>query len=109
MRNINIDIINVYISRGANKTNFLKDLGSLARGSKPCIIVGDFNIDFLADPNELIIRTILSCNFTQVVSSPTHEKGALLDHVYIKGPITYQLTVVFPYYSDHGLVMVAPN
>ena len=102
-----LDVINVYISRGANKLNFLKDLGSLAKGSKPCIIVGDFNIDFLKNPNETIIKKILSNGFKQMVSDSTHVEGGLLDHVYVRNhTCEYEISVNFPFYSDHGAVSV---
>ena len=108
----NIHIINLYISRGANKREFLQDLGALAKGKKPCIIVGDFNIDFLNSPNELIItqiisKLILSNGFHQIVTLPTHDKGGLIDHIYIKN-VSEQIDVSlnFPFYSDHAAILV---
>ena len=41
------DVVNIYCSKGANKNEFLRDLGSLASAPRPCFIVGDFNINFL--------------------------------------------------------------
>ena len=105
-----VDVINVYLSRGANKANFLRDLGSLAKGSKPCLIVGDFNLDYLGNPNETIIKKITSCNFKQIVSTPTHIQGGLLDHVYVKHQDQeYQALVNFPYYSDHAIISVCKS
>ena len=103
----NHHIINLYISRGANKREFLQDLGALAKGNKPCIIVGDFNINFLESPNELIITQITSNGFHQIVTLPTHEKGGLIDHVYIKN-VREQIEVSlnFPFYSDHAAILV---
>ena len=105
-----VDIINVYLSRGANKKEFLHDLGSPARGARKVIITGDFNIDYLKNPNDIVIKTIISCGFQQMVSSPTHEKGGLLDHIYIKN-ITSQVdvTTYFPFYTDHAAVSIAVN
>ena len=101
------DVVNIYCSRGANKTEFLKDLGSLASAPRPCFIVGDFNINFLCDPKEQIVRKILSCGFTQIVNCPTHKAGGLLDHVYIKR-LSWepQIMINFPYYSDHGAISI---
>ena len=102
-----LDVINVYISRGANRANFLKDLGALARGSKPCFIVGDFNIDFLNDPTEVIVKKITSSSFKQLVSTPTHVEGGLLDHIYVRDQTCkYQVDINFPFYSDHGAISV---
>ena len=103
----NLDVINIYRSQNANKANFLKDLGSLARGAKPCFIVGDFNIDYLQNPDEEIIKKISSCSFKQIVESPTHIAGAVLDHVYVKKATqAYHVIIHFPYYSDHAAIFV---
>ena len=55
-----LSIINIYLSRGADKAEFLRDLGNLVKGTKNCFIVGDFNIDFLRNSSEPIIKTITS-------------------------------------------------
>ena len=99
----NLDVINIYLSRGANKAQFLQDLGSLARGPKPSIIVGDFNIDLLKQPEDCITKKITSCGYKQLISSPTHVMGGLLDHIYVKKPTkNFEVVINFPYYSDHA-------
>ena len=105
--NQKVNIINVYLSKGADKRAFLRDLGSLARGAKKSVIVGDFNIDYLKSPEDIVIKTILSCGFKQIVSSPTHEKGGLINHIYIKN-ITSPVDVAmyFPFYTDHAALSI---
>ena len=101
------DVVNVYCSKGANKMEFLRDLGSLAKGARPCIIVGDFNINYLGDPKDQIISKITSCGFTQLVQVPTHQEGGLLDHVYSKrAPWKLDICVNYPYYSDHAAISI---
>ena len=101
-----MDIINIYCSHGANKAEFLKDLGSLARGPRPCIILGDFNIDYLQGA-EAIINKITSCGFKQIVTTATHIKGGLLDHVYVKRlPWEPTIEMNFPYFTDHAAISV---
>ena len=101
------DVINVYRSQNANKNEFLRDLGSLARGGKPCFIVGDFNIDILKFPQDPVLVKISSCGFEQIVHGSTHAAGGLLDHVYIKKvPWKPNVSIRFPFYSDHALVFV---
>ena len=95
------------ISRGANKANFLRDLGTLAKCMKPCIIVGDFNIDYNGNPNEVIIKTIESCKFKQFISSSTHIHGGLIDHVYVReSSKQYDVQINFPFYSDHAAISI---
>ena len=98
---------NVYCSKGANKVNFLKDLGSLAGAARPCFIVGDFNINYLSVPKDPVVTKILACGFQQIVQNPTHVGGGLLDHVYTKR-ITWDpcLIINYPYYTDHGAVSI---
>ena len=101
------DVVNLYCSNGANKANFLKDLGSLAGAARPTFIVGDFNINFLNKPQDAILKKILSTGFKQIVSQPTHLEGGLLDHIYFKRlPFEPKVIVNFPYYSDHGALSV---
>ena len=77
------DVINIYRSQNANKAEFLRDLGSLAGAARPCFVIGDLNVNFLNDPKDIITK-ILSCSFKQVVQSPTHIEGGLLDHIHVK-------------------------
>ena len=101
------DVINVYRSKNANKSEFLKDLGCLARGTKACYIVGDFNIDFSVEPKDFVIRTILSNGFSQIVTTPTHLQGGLIDHVFCKNvSFEPQVRLSHCYYSDHALISV---
>ena len=103
----NFDLVNVYRSQGANKTDFLRDLGSLVQGIKPCFIVGDFNVNFLQEPKDPIINKITSNGFKQIVMDPTHIEGGLLDHVYIRRiPFEPHVYLNFPFYSDHAAVSV---
>merc|ERR1712105_322419 len=73
LKGVNFDVINVYCSRGANKVDFLRDLGSLAAAQRPCFITGDFNINYLRDPKDSIVAKILSCGFSQIVKGHTHK------------------------------------
>ena len=103
----NYDVVNVYRSRNCNKQDFLKDLGSLAGGPKPCFIVGDFNIDCLTAPDDIIVKKITSSGFKQLVTSSTHDEGGALDHVYCKKvPFEPQMNVDFPFYSDHAMISI---
>ena len=104
----NYDVVNVYRSQNADQSNFIKDLGTLARGSKPCFILGDFNIDLLKNPNDRLSEKISSCGFRQIVKNATHDLGGLLDHVYIKRiPWEPEVTINFPFYSDHAIVKLS--
>ena len=100
-------VINVYCSRGANKQHFFNDLMMLTRGTVNCMIVGDFNENFLQEPKTRLIQHMLANNLLQLVDTPTHSEGGLLDHVYVKGSsMTFNIDVNFRYYSDHAAITV---
>ena len=102
------DFINVYRSQNANKSDFLKDLGCLTKGTKACYIVGDFNIDLSIEPKDVVVRTILSNGFSQILTSPTYLQGGLIDHVYCKNvSFEPQVHLNHCYYSDHVLISVS--
>ena len=81
--------------------SFRDALEYLIRSDSPHIILGDFNINHESERSML---TIFSDNI-QVVDKPTHLRGALLDHVYVKKAVLKQFTVTCSvlniYFSDH--------
>ena len=100
-------VLNVYCSRGANKQQLFKDLMVLTRDTTCCIVVGDFNDNFLQDPKSKFIEHMLAEKLSQLVDTPTHVEGGLLDHVYVKGPrMELNVNVNFRYYSDHAAITV---
>lgn len=76
----------------------------------PCIITGDFNIDLLNNNKYTDnLKTLMQYyGFREIVLSPTHRRGGLLDHFYInihKDKIIQSTAPV--YNSDHFMVVVA--
>ena len=71
----------------------------------PTILCGDFNINFLQPlnvPTQKLVKLLKYYSFTQIVTKPTHNKGALLDHVYInRNASLIQHSNIPVYYSDH--------
>ena len=98
-------IINVYRSHGADTALFLHHLESLVRGCDECYIVGDFNINLIKH-NHPIVAWILAYGFKQLVQSPTHEEGGILDHAYVKSKSLHHVFLHWPYYSDHAAVCI---
>ena len=42
-----------------------------------CIVAGDFNINFLTESNNIIIKELHRLNFKQMMDEPTHTQGGL--------------------------------
>ena len=73
------------------------------------LILGDFNEDSLL--NERPITTSLqSLGFTQIVSEPTHIRGACLDHIYIRNNQNsfpnFDVLLNSVYFSDHDSIVL---
>ena len=101
------DIIFLYVSSSCNLENlitFLKDWINPERGT---IIVGDFNIAFKEDSR--INKEMKDIGFLQLVTSATHDKGNLIDHIYVNEEITSKgcsMEKNASYYSDHDIVTI---
>ena len=75
--------------------------------SKPTLICGDFNICIFKQPNNYITKSLIKDNFNQIVKNATHQKGGLIDHVYIKNlPLNYDIHYHSVYYSDHDGICI---
>ena len=48
----------------------------------PCIVLDDFNEELLAKPNLRLVTLMYQYRYSQLVHTPTTDKGTLIDHVY---------------------------
>ena len=78
-------------------------LSRLSSTNSATIVLGDFNEDVLSKPNSTSIMS--NHGFTQLVHTPTTDRGTLIDHVYYNR--AYEILVVQvcdTYHSDHDSV-----
>ena len=108
---IECHVVNVYRSQGADTTSFIENLNKLIVNCYNCYIVGDFNIDFLANTaSHPIISWILSRGFVQLVQHATHESGSLLDYAFARSNKRYVVDRLhWPYYTDHAAVSIVED
>ena len=97
-----IDVICVYRSDFGFIEEVVKQLFPLFTPLKATFICGDFNICALKNPQNLLTQSLTEDNFQQIIKYSTHEKGGLLEHVYVKN-ISKDCNVHYHavYYSDH--------
>ena len=99
----------LYRKINSNIAEFVRYLTYLAITKHVDLILGDFNEDFLL--NERPITTSLqSLGFTQIVSEPTHIRGACLDHIYIRNNQNsfpnFDVLLNSVYFSDHDSIVL---
>ena len=71
----------------------------------PTIILGDFNEDLCDNTHSHILDIMSNNGYTQLVQSPTTDRGTLIDHVYYNRPSDDAVVQVHDtYYSDHDTV-----
>ncbi|XP_062572139.1 uncharacterized protein LOC134234095 [Saccostrea cucullata] len=76
----------------------------------PTLISGDFNVNLLQEsPSQKLLETFFaSYGFQQIIDSPTHISGSLLDHMYCNFAIPTDVykTVQPTYFSQHSFVQI---
>ena len=85
---------------------------SLLFDDVPTIVCGDFNTNILMNTGKTssLLKLMRYYGFKQYVNTPTHRKGAALDHIYINRHLEeyeYSCASIPLYYSDHFHVHIA--
>ena len=76
--------------------------------SRPTILCGDTNIDISREKGQSFLDFMKQLGLTQLIVKPTHEKGGLIDHVYVTDDLFEKVSVTQKgvYFSDHDLVTI---
>ena len=101
-----ISVINVY--RSSSCRNLCALLKPRVNFNVPTLICGDFNTDYREDRNEVIRFLKDKLKFRQLVLESTHEKGSILDQVWINAPLIGRVQVekTCLRFSDHDMVKI---
>ena len=105
------DLISIYRSQD-EKEEIFQDILNLIDTEKPTIILGDLNLNILKCPEHSMLRNLKDLSFKQLVQTPTHEQGGLLDLVFLSHHFNQnEVTIenVSVYYSDHDLIHIKMN
>ena len=102
------DLISVYrYSDSSSLEAFAREVSDCLNLNKTVIVLGDINIDLKKHPMNNLTKTLINIGFQQIVLSPTHILGGILDHVYAYCKTSAKCTLykIHPlYYSDHDAV-----
>ena len=77
-----LNILMVYDKNNNLAQRFLEALGYMALSKEINVILGDFNKKYF--DNGPITQGLSAVTFVQLVKHPTHVRGGLIDHVYVK-------------------------
>jgi exonuclease III len=99
------NIISIYNPPGSPITTFIEKLSNLLKNlqihNTPCIVYGDFN--YSLDHIDIISNHLQHFNLHQIITSPTHQLGSILDLIFTSIP-NIQPQHMPLYYSDHHLL-----
>lgn len=84
--------------------NLLQVIDKLDR--LPTVIVGDFNVNIVKEPSNILLKALATKDFSQVVHSPTHISGSCIDHIYILKHTEAEARVIPVPYSQHAAIQV---
>ena len=101
-----LTIVNVY--RSSNCKNLCQFLKPRLPEDHPTLICGDFNTNHLESENRVSRFLKETLQFRQIVIKPTHEKGSLLDQVWINEPLFDKVRIeqMCVSFSDHDLIRI---
>ena len=105
-----IHILNVYRSPQSKSVKHLEQFMQIMRHhidpQQQTFICGDFNFNYLREPQHKIRIMLNDLGFEQIVRQPTTMHGSCLDQVYMRSKFKYKYKLHYPYYSDHECVCV---
>jgi DNA replication protein DnaC len=112
--NPKLTIINIYRPPKYTLNNFMPHLTMLLQRTvannpdTPIIAVGDYNIDFLQQPQNQISDLFADHGFPQMISDATTSGQTLLDHIYQRFiPPDSVFATCHTYYSYHSITLAS--
>ena len=108
VRSDNLDLVNVYRSQDCSVRMFKSKIQYVVDPLMPTILTGDTNIDITRESGDSFVEFMKNLGFTQLVKFPTHDKGGLLDHVFVTQDLLERVSVTQTgvYFSDHQLITI---
>lgn len=102
-------IANICVIYRSPKVTFIQldteiaQLLSHIESTQPCIVLGDFNVNLIAKPTDILLPSLQ--HFHQVIKEVTYYdcsgSGSLLDHIYHTNCDVVSSGVLQTYFSDH--------
>ena len=108
VRSDDCDIINVYRSQDCSVSVMKEKIEFVFDPLMPTIMCGDTNIDITQENGGNFVDFMRKLGLRQLVVKPTHERGGLIDHVYVTEDLFEKVSVTQKgvYFSDHDLITI---
>ena len=107
IKTVAVDIISLYLSQDFDWAKLKMILDEWIMDQRPVAIIGDVNLNYNEKKKHPFINYLEKMNFMQLIKKPTHDKGGLLDHIYINKKLQEQKSFSRQrsvYYSDHDAI-----
>ena len=89
---------------------FIHDLCRIIDHHQLAYIVGDFNLCYISQKDNRVVKDLKEMGFTQLVKHATHMEGGLLDHFYTNAlSDDVWIQQQSPYFTDHDIIFAMPN
>ena len=99
-----MDIIVIYRSQQGNYDDLNQIIKEMKTDEKPHLVLGDLNFCYMDNPKNPTRKYLENRRFTQIITSPTHIEGNLLDQAYLRdvnGELECTTQLHSKYYTDH--------
>ena len=99
-------IVLMYLSSGCTFSKVVEDLKAMNLDYETTFFIGDFNFD--TSEQNAFNKFMMSNNMKQMIDSPTHEKGRIIDHFYCPSLLEdfVDVKLVYPFFTDHSAICV---
>ena len=74
----NFDLFNIYRFSNSNIIPFIENIMKMLDPTRTQVLLGDFKLDLLKQPNNQFARGMIECSFKQIVKDPTHLQVLIL-------------------------------
>ena len=99
-------LVLMYLSSECPYSQVVEDIQAMNLDYDGTFFVGDFNFD--ANESNALTKFMKSKDLCQMIDSPTHEKGRMIDHFYCPDALSdiVNVKLVYPFFSDHSAICV---
>ena len=97
----NFDLLNIYRFSNTNIIPFIDNIMKILDPSRTQVLLGDFNLDLLKQPNNQFAKEMMKCSFKQIVKDPTHLQVLVFLFTCVTKTLYYLIIIVIFQYLNN--------